>query len=266
MAELRCRKCRAVYAVEEGVGLFSAPRKVGLEWRSDPGLLTRPPDERLWANYLASLPPEVPAAYEAASREIVGTAVGLDGLVVDLATCRGHVLRPLAARSGAHQMLLGTDPEVARLYATQAALRQERHYTNVSLMEMDGTRWPLRDAGVSGVISFYGPSMLPHGRRLLREVARVLRPGAPFLFSTLLTDAGTLTLRSATRQGTGELLTEPRLKTALSRCGLQLERWEVLAEGDAWGRTAYDPLPVAGDPWKHVLVHTHRRLERPQMS
>lgn len=262
MAELCCRGCKQTYSVQEGVGLFAVPREAGMEWRPDPGLLEQVPDERRWAEYLAGLPPEVPQAYRVAEEALVQGALEVSGLVVDLATCRGHVLRPLAARSGAHQLLLGTDPEVSRLYATQAALRRERRYTNVSLIEMDGGRWPLRDAGASAAISFYGPSILPAGRKLFREAARALRPGAPFLFATLLTRSGTLTLRQASRRGMAELLTETRLKQALARAGFQVESWEVLAEGSSWDRTQMDPLPVAGDPWQHVLVRTHLSRHR----
>ncbi len=262
MAELPCRKCKRLFTVQEGVGLFASTREEGLEWRPDPGLLEQPPDERRWAEYLGGLPPEVPRAYDAAERALVDGALEVSGLLIDLATCRGHVLRPLAAKSGAHQLLLGTDPEVSRLYATQAALRRERHYTNVSLIEMDGGRWPVRDAGAAGAMSFYGPSILPSGRKLLREAARALRPGAPLIFATLLTRTGTLTLRQASLRGMDELLTETRLRQALSRSGFQVETWEVLAEGRSWDRTQVDPMPAAGDPWQHVLVRAHRLLRR----
>lgn len=262
-AELVCRGCRAIYSVQEGVGLMARPLEQGVEWRPDPGLLTAVPDEQHWGDYLGSLPEEVRGALAAAERAIVDAALEMDGLVVDLSTCRGHVLRPLAGRSGAHQMLLGTDPEISRLYATQALLRRERRYSNVSLMEMDGAHWPVRDAGASGAITYYGPSILPEGRKLLREASRALRPEAPFVFSTLLTKERTMTLRQATAHGVGELLTERRLREALRRSGFQVETWEVLAEGAAWKRTPFDPLPVVGDPWQHVLVRTHRHRLHP---
>lgn len=260
MADLSCRACHAEYSIQEGVGLFAEPVERGAEWRPDPGLLSEEPDEEHWQAYLKSLPSEVPRAYEAAGAAIQSVAVQVSGLVVDLATCRGHVLRPAAGRSGSQQLLLGTDPELSRLYATQAALKRERHYTHVSLIEMDGTRWPLRDAAASAVISFYGPSILPEGRLLLREVGRVLRPGAPFVFSTLLTREGTLTLRQAARKGVHELLTERRLRTGMARNGLEVEDWTVLAGGKAWAHAPFDPLPLEGDPWEHVLVRAHRSL------
>ena len=259
-AELRCRACQATFSVQEGVGLFAEPTSRGTEWRPDPGLLREGPDEPFWQAYLASIPPEVVRAYDRATEAIAQAAVAVSGLVVDLATCRGHVLRPAAARSGTQQLLLGTDPELPRLYATQAALKRERRYTNVSLIGMDGTRWPLRDASVQGAISFYGPSILPSGRRLLGEVGRALRPGAPFVFATLLTGERTLTLRQAARKGTAELLTDRRLRAELRRQGLVLESWEVLAQGPAWRHSPYDPIPLEGDPWQHVLVRTHRAL------
>lgn len=258
MAELSCRGCHTPFAVREGVGLLAGPAEEGAEWRADPGLLHNEPDEGRWAAYLASLPPQVPPAFDRAVRGIIEAVRDVSGLLMDLATCRGHVLRPLAGETGAHQLLLGSDLEVARLYGAQAGLKHDRHYTGVSLIEMDATRWPLRPGAASAVISFYGPSILPRGRKVVREAARVLREDGPFVFSTLLTGERTLTLRQAKPLQLDELLTEKRLRSALERSGFVVDAWEVLAGGDAWPVSRYDPIPVRGDPWQHVLVRARR--------
>lgn len=260
VAELTCRSCRSPFSIREGVGLLASPREEGAEWRVDPGLVHDEPDVERWSTYLESLPPEVPRAYDRAATGIVDAAKEVSGLIVDLATCRGHVLRPLAAESGSHQLLLGTDPDASRLYGAQAALKHERRYTGVSLIEMDASRWPLREGAASAAISFYGPSILPNGRAIVKEAARVLRSEAPWVFSTLLTEERTLTLRQAARQDLDELLTERRLRAALQRHGFVVDSWEVLAGGPAWPHSRYDPIPVRGDPWQHVLVRAHRHL------
>lgn len=258
VAELSCRGCHAPYSVREGVGLFAAPMEEGAEWRTDPGLLHEEPDQARWTAYLRTLPPEVPVAYDRAVRGMVMAVRDVSGLVVDLATCRGHVLRPLAHASGSHQLLLGTDLEAARLYGAQAALKHDRKYAGVSLIEMDGAHWPLRPGAASAVISFYGPSILPAGRAVVREAARVLRGEGQFAFSTLLSKERTLTLRQAAQRGLDELLTEKRLRAALEHSGFAVDAWEVLASGPSWPVGLYDPLPARGDPWQHVLVRAHR--------
>jgi ubiquinone/menaquinone biosynthesis C-methylase UbiE/uncharacterized protein YbaR (Trm112 family) len=260
-AELSCRACRSPYCIRDGVGLLAQPNEEGGEWRPDPGLLHGEPDEARWERYLASLPPEVPPAYERAIAAIIEGVRGVSGVVVDLATCRGHVLVPLAAVAGSNQLLLGTDPDVSQLFGTQNILKRTRHYTGVSLIEMDAERWPLRPAAASAAFTFYGPGILPHGRRIVQEAARVLREDSPFMIATLLTDERTITLRQAARRNLEEILTEKRLRNALEHHGFVVDDWQVLVEGKAWPFSNFDPLPARGDPWRHVLV-TARRGKR----
>lgn len=257
-AELTCRSCRNPYGIREGVGLLAEPLAEGAEWRPDPGLLAAEPDEERWTRYLESLPPEVPPAFDAAIEGMIEGVRRATGLLVDLATCRGHVLLPLAGVAGAHQLVLGTDPDVAQLYGAQNALKRRRRYAGVSLIEMDATQWPLRPASASGVLSFYGPVMLPHGRRIVGEAARVLREDAPLVFSTILTEERTVTVRQAGRRHLEELITEKRLRAVLDREGFVVEKWQVLAKGKTWPVSRYDPLPARGDPWEHVLVAARR--------
>lgn len=258
-ADLMCRSCHARYAIREGVGLFAVPVDAGGDWRPDPSLVAYPADDGHWQTYLASLPAGVPEAYERILERLEADLLSVDGLVLDLATCSGHILRRLAARTGGHQLLMGLEPDLSRLFACQAALRRERHYANISLAEVDPGHLPFEDRAASGAMSFFGPSALPHGRAVLREMARVLRPGSLFAFSTLLTQEGTLTLRQAARTGVDELLTEGRLRRALASAGFAVERWEVQASGESWRRNPYDALPLEGDPYQHVLVGTRRR-------
>ncbi len=260
-AGLTCRRCQASYGIRECVGLLGAPLPQESDWRVDPGLATHPPDEELWQRYLASLPPEVPAAYEEILERLEREFAGMTGLVGDLATCHGHVLRRIAPRVGGHQLLLGLEPEASRLYPAQVALRRERRYSQVSLAEVDPVHWPLPDRSLGGLLSFYGPSLLPRGRGVLREAARCLRPRATFAFGTLLTREGSLSVRQARTRRLEELLTEERLRKGLSSAGFLVDAWEVLAQGTSWPRNAYDPLPCPGDPFFHVYVRAIRRPE-----
>lgn len=259
-AALVCRQCQRPFAIEEGIGLLAAPVAPSGAWHPDAHLLSTKPSETYWRAYLKSLPPGVEQAYDRGIAEMVEAVRDLRGLLVDLVTCRGHVLQPLAAATGAQQLLLGTDPELSRLYATQAAIQDDRNYTRVSLMEMDGAHWPIREGSAVGATSFYGSSLMPDGRRMLHEASRALREDAPFVFTSLLTQEDTLTLRQAARRRHDELLTEKRLRAALQRAGFVIDRWEVLVEGDAWPRTPYEPIPLEGDPWQHVIVHARRRI------
>ncbi len=188
-----------------------------------------------------------------------GTVRGLSGLLVDFSTCTGHVLRRVTQPGASRELFVGLDPDLPRLYATQAALRKDRCYSRVSLAQVDPRHWPLRDRSAQGVVSFYGPSIVPHSRIWFDEVARILRPGSPFVFSSLLTRERALTLRQAARLHLEETLTEPRLRQALEQSGLAVESWEVIAQGAHWPRNSFDPLPLEGDPWSHVLIRTRRK-------
>jgi hypothetical protein len=258
-ADLRCRQCSAGWGIREGVGIFATPTTLEVDWRSDPGLLQRPPDDVYWQSYLAALPTEAQQALEQALVALESAVRGLSGLLVDFSTCTGHVLRRVTGPGASRELFVGLDPELPRLYATQAALRRERCYSRVSLAQVEPRHWPLRDRCAQGVVSFYGPSLVPYSRTWFGEAARTLRPGAPFVFSTLLTREKTLTVRQASRLHMDETLTEGRLRQALDRNGFAVESWEVLAKGTHWPRNSFDPLPLEGDPWSHVLVRTRRK-------
>ncbi len=258
-ADLRCRQCAAGWAIREGVGIFGKPAPEPMDWRADPGLFARTPDEEYWRTYLAALPPEAERGVEQALSALEGCVRGLSGLLVDFSTCTGHVLRRVTGPGASRELFVGLDPDLPRLYATQAALRKDRCYSRVSLAQVEPRHWPLRDRSAQGVVSFYGPSIVPYARTWMDEVARVLRPGCPFVFSSLLTRERTLTLRQAARLHLEETLTEPRLRQALEHSGLLVDSWEVIAHGSRWPRNPFDPLPLEGDPWSHVLVRARRR-------
>lgn len=266
LADLSCRNCSSAWGVRESVGLFGTPLPDDFDWRPDPGLVELPPNDEYWEAYLASLPEAAREALSHVLGSLVDEVRNLGGLLVDFATCNGHVLRRVAPSTGSQQLFLGLDPDLPRLYSTQAALRRDRRYGRVSLSEIDPRRWPLRDRSALGVVSFYGPSIVPHARLWFKEVARVLRPGAPFVFGTLLTEEHTLTVRQAHRLSLDEALTEGRLRRLLRANGLGVESWENVTSGESWPRNSYDPLPLEGDPWRHVLVHARRLREAPRVA
>jgi uncharacterized protein YbaR (Trm112 family) len=257
-ADLGCRDCHRVYGIQDGIGLLACPLADGHDWRVDPAVAEALPDDRRWREYLASLPPEVPGIYDEIARRLRAELEGVDGLVADLATCTGHVLRGLPPEAGGRRLVLGLDPEAAPLYAAQGALRRERRYTSISLAQFDPAHWPLPRASLAAIVSFFGPLTVPGGPRWMAEAARTLRERAPLAFGTLLSEEGTATLQEARRLRLDGLLTKAHLERALRRTGFHLETWEVLGEGRHWPGNPYDPLPKRGDPWRYVYVRARR--------
>lgn len=88
-----------------------------------------------------------------------------------------------------HGLLLGAD--LSRLMLERAARRRSalRQRRQVALIRADATQLPLADASVDRVLCFNSLHCIPRQGEVLREFARVLRPGGELRGSTLIADA-----------------------------------------------------------------------------
>lgn len=94
--------------------------------------------------------------------------------VLEIGVGTGRIALPVAAHVGTYVGIDLARPMMDRLRAKQ---QNER----IMLVEGDVTRLPFPDASFDGVIAVHVFHLIPGWRDVLREVARVLRPGAPLV-------------------------------------------------------------------------------------
>jgi ubiquinone/menaquinone biosynthesis C-methylase UbiE len=116
-----------------------------------------------------------------------GVACRPGEIVLDCPTGGGVTfMRGLARTRG---LLLGAD--LSALMLSRAAGRQARlrHRNRVALVRADATRLPLAGGAVDRVLCFNSLHCIPRHRAVLKEFARVLRPGGELRGTTLTADA-----------------------------------------------------------------------------
>jgi ubiquinone/menaquinone biosynthesis C-methylase UbiE len=107
-----------------------------------------------------------------------------EGAVIDIGCGPGTATLRAAKRVGPGGRVLGVDLAPQMLaYAERRAATE--HLTNVTFMEGDAeTLEGVPDASFDTAISNFGVIFAPDGARMLATVARVLKPGGVFAFST----------------------------------------------------------------------------------
>jgi SAM-dependent methyltransferase len=98
-------------------------------------------------------------------------ALAADATIADIGSSTGYLLEDLA-RAFAGATLIGVDLVAAGLRKSHAVLPQAR------LLRADACALPLSGASVDAVVSSNLLEHVPDDRQALREIARVLRPGA----------------------------------------------------------------------------------------
>lgn len=98
-------------------------------------------------------------------------------IYLDVATGTGHTLRTVAPRV---RRAIGLDLTPAMLAAARRAVADAG--VAADLVEAEVTAMPLRDASMDIATCRIAAHHFPDARAAFREVARVLRPGARFLF------------------------------------------------------------------------------------
>lgn len=115
------------------------------------------------------------------------TALGPDGArasdtkaaprVLDLATGTGD-LALLAARRYPTAQVVGVDPSVKMMDVGKHKVAARGLAERISFLEGDAEHLPLPDASFDGLTMAFGIRNVPDRHRALREMVRVLRPGA----------------------------------------------------------------------------------------
>jgi arsenite methyltransferase len=109
---------------------------------------------------------------------------GVTGL--DLGCGTGFPLFELAHAHGASSRFVGADPWLTALEGRAKAKRDAHALPNVALAGADGARLPFRDGAFDLIVSNLGINNFDDPGAVLRECARVARPGARLVLTSNL--------------------------------------------------------------------------------
>ncbi len=177
---------------------------------------------------LASLLLDLVMGHPALDRLRARTLAAAEGLVLELGVGTGRNLQRYTAPA---RLVLGIDPACGHL--ARARPRARTAAVPAVLVAASAEALPLADASVDAVVSTWCLCSIPDPVRALREVRRVLRPGAPFLFVEhgLCPAPGVATwqhrLAPLWRRLSGGCNLDRPVAELLERAGLAIERLET---------------------------------------
>jgi ubiquinone/menaquinone biosynthesis C-methylase UbiE len=164
-------------------------------------------------------------------------------LILDVATGTGRLPCALFREARFRGRIAALD--LSRRMLEQAALKTERDAHRIVLLHQDAALIPFPDATFDAVVCLEALEFLPDARRVLREMARVLRPGGVLL---------TTNRRGwETRLFFGRAFTRRKLISLLSGMGLRgvtVQSWQQIYDL-VWARKPGDLLAArhrAGHP------------------
>lgn len=123
-----------------------------------------------------------PALFEPHARELAARLELPDGAsVLELACGTGILTSQLLARLPLSGTLVATDLNPAMMEVARAKVAAA---APVTFRQADAAELPFAPASFDAVVCQFGMMFVPERPRAFAEVARVLKPGAPFVFNT----------------------------------------------------------------------------------
>jgi ubiquinone/menaquinone biosynthesis C-methylase UbiE/uncharacterized protein YbaR (Trm112 family) len=180
-----------------------------------------------------------------------------DGVVLDVASGMGTFVLPLLEKSSPDSTVIGTDIDEKPLRGLMHRSIRAGTYDGLSLVVTDAKRLCFKSTVLSTVSSFFGFDNVTEADLALRECARVLRAGGRVFFVSLWLREESESMRLAEEYKVGRIASEGRLKDALDKSGLVLDRVEETYSG-LWPHNPMDLLPVEGDAYAHVIVSARK--------
>jgi SAM-dependent methyltransferase len=133
-------------------------------------------DARVSCRYAAQRahPPEVSKAIG----EAVRAQVGADRRVLEIGIGTGRIALPVVE---AGCRVIGFDLSADMLHEVRAQLADDGRRARLRIVRADMHAIPLRDNSMDGAMAIHVLHLAQDWRRVLREAARVMRPGAAFI-------------------------------------------------------------------------------------
>ncbi|MBC7810294.1 MAG: class I SAM-dependent methyltransferase [Burkholderiales bacterium] len=164
-------------------------------------------------------------------------------LMLDVATGTGRLPLAMLSHTDFQGRVIGVD--LSRRMLANAAHKFDGYQDRVTLLWCPAERLPFADNAFDVVTCLEALEFMPNPETVLRECARVLRPGGELL----------LTNRISTRLMPGKIWTGDEMKALLNSAAIksiQIERWQ-LDYDQVWGRKSGESLPVGARPLGEVL-------------
>jgi len=179
---------------------------------------------------------------------------GISGLVCDLATGEGHMLRTLLAAEGDYSIVC-TDIDWRILAMTRKQLQTDDN--KVAYVAADGRYMPLANDSFDCVTSYAGFGNIPDNARVAKELFRILKPGGTLLLRANFIEKGSKSHALAKQFSMETGMVEEAFVECLQGAGFRQVQSTAVAQA-VWAENPYDLLPVAGDTYMYNIVQANK--------
>lgn len=256
-------KCSSghTFQVKEQIGLLKDAKQseMEFEWKVDVA------DEEKYLEIRKEYDSYLTDDQKAATKRMIDNLAGYvsrsslqsDGIVLDVASGMGTFLLPLLDKLSVGSTVIGTDIDERPLRGLMNMSRKAGSYDRLSLVMVDAKHLCFKTNVFSTASSFFGFDNVPETVLALKECARVLRVGGRVFFASLWYREESESMRLAMEYKVDQIASAGRLKDALAKSGLVLDRVEEVYSA-RWPRNPMDLLPVEGDEYTHVIVSARK--------
>jgi len=188
---------------------------------------------------------------------VVKSCNKFDNKVLDIATGMGTFVLPLAERTSADTLIVGTDIDEKPLRGAMSKAKKAHISDKLSLVVTDAKHMSFMNNSFSTISSNFGFNNIPETVLAFKECARVLEPEGNVIFSSLWFNENSESARLAEERNLAQITSEVRLRKTLKQAELVVD-WIEEAYSGVWPHNPMDLLPVEGDAYAHVIVQARR--------
>ncbi len=186
---------------------------------------------------------------------VAGLLEQLTGVVCDLATGRGVMLKKLLQVKGMDFKIFCSDVDKRILAITRRHRKTDDE--RVFYVVNDVRKMCFGDNSFDYLTTDSGFGNIPNAEKYATELFRVLKPGGMLISMGMFIDKDSESFRLATSVGVERGVVEEYLLAELKGAGFEIVESTVIATA-VWGTNPYDLIPAAGDR-KHFCVVRARK-------
>lgn len=180
---------------------------------------------------------------------------GFSGIVCDLSTGRGNMLRRMMNSTNKDFTVVCTDIDSHILMCTRRNLNTNDK--RVHYVASDGRYMSLMDDSVDYITSLAAFGNIPENKKVAGELYRILKPHGKIVIQGNYIEKDSKSFELARSKGLEEGLVEEYLLDNLKKAGFKNVTSTVVAEA-RWAENPYDLLPVAGDSQRYCIIEAEK--------